>query len=188
MQLKHRKSFTLVEIIIVITVIGILSTIGFSSYNGFRDRFAFEKDFRTVQKFLSNARELAFTGAKVEGTSYTYLGLVFEDSKNLSFFATNDINNWTSGVTEKLNISEKTELSLLVNQSSYISQYPTYIYYLVNEKGVNLVNNANNYDSMTVIFQDSVIASRTKGIYLNTLSGTVESLEASEVLALIPSP
>jgi prepilin-type N-terminal cleavage/methylation domain-containing protein len=71
------RGYTLIEILVVLTVIGILFSVGFASYRDFSRRQALAGMVKQIQGDLRMAQQMALSGVKPEACTSSLDGVMF---------------------------------------------------------------------------------------------------------------
>ncbi len=88
MQIKNKKGFTLIEIIIVTLMIAVMATIALNSYVNSTKTFSFLSSYNSIITNLRNARSYAINDKQVQGQDVQRYGVCIT-SKALVVFADN---------------------------------------------------------------------------------------------------
>ncbi|OGJ52204.1 hypothetical protein A2335_04640 [Candidatus Peregrinibacteria bacterium RIFOXYB2_FULL_32_7] len=187
LKIFQKFSFTLIEIIIVITLIGILSSAGFGSYNNFKYRFSFEAQYQELFGYFQNARQMALTGKKQK---YEDLGMKNIENYDISIVK-NSGDVYFRGIfsNEEVDLGEEIDLASLKISNRYKinflngkgetapfnSIYNCSIDFYVDKNGAKIYADGEKPE-IIIELQDLKIPDRKKGIYINALSGIAEEI------------
>ncbi|MCH8518667.1 type II secretion system GspH family protein [Candidatus Gracilibacteria bacterium] len=106
MKISPLKAFTLIELIVVITIMGIISLGVYLPYSHHQKKTIIKQATKEVSQSLSEARNLAIHGRST-GSGNLHVGLFFEDTHTLLYHgyplsATGSLNNAELLKTKKL--------------------------------------------------------------------------------------
>jgi prepilin-type N-terminal cleavage/methylation domain-containing protein len=92
-KMNHRSGFSLIELLIVMTIVGIVSTFVFASFSTVSDRIAFQNQVTSLQYLANDLRSRTFTSLNnSESQSDTYVYLVNLNNKRITTFKESDSN------------------------------------------------------------------------------------------------
>ncbi len=95
--MNHRSGFSLIELLIVMTIVGIVSTFVFSSFSTVSDRIAFQNQVTSLQYLANDLRSRTFTNQNnSSGQTETFVYLFDINSKSVTTFKESDSNYFNS--------------------------------------------------------------------------------------------
>ncbi|KKP38141.1 MAG: hypothetical protein UR28_C0021G0022 [Candidatus Peregrinibacteria bacterium GW2011_GWF2_33_10] len=172
----RQKSFTLIEIIIVITIIGILTASGVGAYQNLKYRYSFESNYQILLKYLNNARQYALTNTKIKDSTDNLVNAnnfsVFLDkSNNQIFFKADNLNLDTISINSRYSF-DFLEISDVDGSQNPLNTNSLTINFQPFKNGVAIQDASSGALSAIVIaLKDKEVAAREKKIYINALAG-----------------
>ncbi len=131
--MQNKKGFTLIEILIVITVIAILATAALTTYVGSTKTFGFLGEYKSVIATMRKARSFAVTNKEVKGVVPQNFGISI-DKDEIFIFADTGIKDFAFDPLNKQKPEESDKIleTIDLKASSYTIDYktlPTYVFY-----------------------------------------------------------